>query len=56
MRRLHLAGSAALGIVVGAVLFNAPQALADLPVIDPASILEETGILDVLQTISTGRE
>jgi len=53
MRRLHLAGSAALGIVVGAVLFNAPQALADLPVIDPASILEETGILNVLQTIST---
>jgi hypothetical protein len=53
MRRLHLAGSAALGIVVGAVLFNAPQALADLPVIDPASILEETGILNVLQTINT---
>jgi len=60
MRRLTLASSTALGIVVGGVLFNAPRALADLPTIDVASLVQqakafaqETGILDVLSTINT---
>ncbi len=39
MRRLTLASSTALGIVVGGVLFNAPRALADLPTIDIASLI-----------------
>ena len=41
MQRFALLGSTALGIVVGAILFNAKPAFADLPVIDPASIAEE---------------
>ena len=60
MRRLTLASSTALGIVVGGVLFNAPRALAELPTIDIASLVQqakafaqETGILDVLNTINT---
>jgi hypothetical protein len=59
MRTLALAGSAVIGAVVAAVLFNAAPAYADLPVIDPASIAEEikqfaqeTGILDVLNAMS----
>lgn len=59
MRKLALAVSAAVGAVLGAVLFNAVPAYADLPVIDPASIAEEvkqlaqeTGILDVLNAMS----
>ena len=52
MKKLKLAGSTAIGIVIGAVVFNSLPAFADLPVIDPASILKETGILDVLNTIN----
>lgn len=59
MRKFALVGSAAVGVVLGAVLFNAVPAYADLPVIDPASIAEEvkqlaqeTGILDVLNAMS----
>ena len=59
MRKLALVGSAVIGAVLGAVLFNAAPAYADLPVIDPASIAEEvkqlaqeTGILDVLNAMS----
>ena len=47
MKKLKLAGSTAIGIVIGAVVFNSLPAFADLPVIDPASILQETGILNV---------
>ena len=39
MQKLRLAGSTAIGIVIGAVVFNSLPAFADLPVIDPASIL-----------------
>ena len=53
MRKLSLIASTALGIVVGAVLFNAPSALADWPVIDVTSIAKEIGIENVLQTISS---
>jgi hypothetical protein len=52
MKKLKLAGSTATGIVIGAVVFNSLPAFADLPVIDPASILQETGILNVLNTIN----
>jgi hypothetical protein len=52
MEKLKLAGSTAIGIVIGAVVFNSLPAFADLPVIDPASILQETGILNVLNTIN----
>jgi hypothetical protein len=52
MKRLKLVGSTAIGIVIGAVVFNSLPAFADLPVIDPASILQETGILNVLNTIN----
>jgi hypothetical protein len=60
MQRLALLGSTALGIVVGAILFNARPAFADLPVIDPTSIANEvqqlakdSGILSVLQALQT---
>ena len=53
MKRLKLVGSTAIGIVIGAVIFNSLPAFADLPVIDPASILQETGILNVLNTINS---
>jgi hypothetical protein len=53
MKKLKLAGSTAIGIVIGAVVFNSLPAFADLPVIDPASILQETGILNVLNTINS---
>jgi hypothetical protein len=59
MHKHALWGSAAVGVVLGAVLFNAAPAYANLPVIDPASIAEEakqlvqeTGILDVLNVMS----
>ena len=52
MKKLKLVGSTAIGIVIGAVVFNSLPAFADLPVIDPASILQETGILNVLNTIN----
>lgn len=60
MRNYALLGSAAVGVVLGAVLFNSAPAYADLPVIDPSSIAEEvkqlaqeTGILDVLNAMSS---
>jgi hypothetical protein len=53
MNRLKVAVSTAIGIVIGAVVFNSLPAFADLPVIDPTSILKETGILDVLDTINS---
>ena len=52
MKKLKRVGSTAIGIVIGAVIFNSLPAFADLPVIDPASILQETGILNVLNTIN----
>ncbi|WP_459677716.1 hypothetical protein [Acidisoma sp. 7E03] len=59
MHKYALWGSAAVGVVLGAVLFNAAPAYANLPVIDPASIAEEakqlvqeTGILNVLNFMS----
>jgi hypothetical protein len=59
MNRKSLMATAA-GIVLGGVMFNAIPALADLPVIDPASIAQqiqqlakETGILDVLNAMNT---
>jgi len=59
MHKHALWGSAAIGVVLGAVLFNAAPAYANLPVIDPASIAEEakqlvqeTGILNVLNFMS----
>ena len=53
MKKLKLVGSTAIGIVIGAVVFNSLPAFADLPVVDPTSILEETGILNVLNTINS---
>jgi hypothetical protein len=53
MRRTSLIASTAIGIVVGSVLFNAPIALADMPVIDVTSIAKELGIQDILTTISS---
>ena len=57
MRRLTLASTTALGIVIGAVLFNAAPAYADWPVIDITSIAKEVqqiGILnDIVQGIQT---
>ena len=53
MRRLSLAGSTAFGIVVGAVVFNAPAALADWPVIDVASIAKEVGIIDAVNAVKS---
>ena len=60
MRKSSLIASTALGVVIGAISFNAPHAFADLPVIDPAAIAQEiksvaaeTGILDVIQAMQT---
>lgn len=60
MGRMKLPAAAAMGIVLGAVLFNAPPAKAAWLVIDPASIAQEikqlaqeTGILDVLNVMNT---
>jgi hypothetical protein len=60
MRKSSLIASTALGVVIGAIVFNAPHAFADLPVIDPAAIAQaiksvaaETGILDVIQAMQT---
>jgi hypothetical protein len=60
MRRLRLAGSTAIGIVIGGALFNSVPAFADLPVIDPTaiaqeikSVAQETGILNVLTAMQT---
>ena len=60
MRRLSLASSTALGIVVGAVTFNAVPAAAQMAVVDFTSITQqiksfaqETGILNVLTAMNT---
>ena len=60
MKKSALAASTAVGVVIGAVLFNAPHAYAQLATIDTAAIAQavrsfaqETGILDVLTTMNT---
>ena len=60
MKKTSLIASTALGVVLGAVLFNAPSAYAQLATIDVASIAaqlksfaQETGILDVLNAMNT---
>ena len=57
MRRLTLASTTALGIVVGAIVFNAGPAYADVPVIDITSIakeIQQIGILnDIVSVIQT---
>ena len=51
MRRLTITSAAALGIMVGAVLFNARPAYADIPVIDITSIVKEIQQISILQNI-----
>lgn len=53
MHKLALASSTALGIVLGAVLFNAVPALAQMAVIDVSSIAQEIGMGSTLSTISS---
>ena len=60
MKRTPLIATTALGLVLGAVLFNAPRAYAQLATIDVAAIAQavksvaaETGILDVIQAMQT---
>ena len=60
MKRTSLIATTALGLVLGAVLFNAPRAYAQLATIDVAAIAQavksvaaETGILDVIQAMQT---
>ena len=53
MRRASLIASTALGTLIGAVLFNARIALADLPVVDIGSITQLTLVKSVLDTISS---
>lgn len=60
MHKIKLLASTAAGIVIGAVVFSAVPAIADVPVIDASSIAKqvesiakETGILDVLNSISS---
>ena len=60
MKKTSFIASTALGVVLGAVLFNAPHAYAQLATIDVASIAQqiksfaqETGILDVLNAMNT---
>jgi hypothetical protein len=60
MKKSSLIVTTALGMVLGAVLFNAAGALADAPVIDVGAIAQEiksvaaeTGILDVIQAMQT---
>src|SRR6201747_1703422 len=60
MKKSSLIVTTALGMVLGAVLFNAAGALADEPVIDVGAIAQEiksvaaeTGILDVIQAMQT---
>ncbi|OYV51265.1 MAG: hypothetical protein B7Z77_04170 [Acidocella sp. 20-58-15] len=54
MRRLKFVAATALGIIIGGILFNALPAYADLPVIDPASILKEVQEINVLGDIENG--
>jgi hypothetical protein len=54
MRKYALAGSTALGIVIGALIFNAEPAYADYPVIDISSIAKEVQQIGILNQIVTG--
>jgi hypothetical protein len=54
MRSLALASTTALGIVVGAVFFNAAPAYADWPVIDITSIAKEVQQIGILNDIVQG--
>ncbi len=53
MIRLKLAGSTAIGIVIGATLLNAVPAYADLPTIDAGSIAAIAAVKSVLDTVSS---
>ena len=60
MRRSNFIALAGVGLAIGSILCSAVPAYADLPVIDPASIVEEikqlaqeTGILNVLQAVQS---
>ena len=60
MKKSSLIATTALGMVVGAVLFNAKTAQAQFAVIDVAAIAQaiksvaaETGILDVITAMQT---
>jgi hypothetical protein len=53
MRRARLLGMTVLGIAIGGAFLTAEPAYADLPVIDPASIIQEIKQLNVLGTISS---
>jgi hypothetical protein len=60
MKKSSLIAATALGMVLGAVLFNAQNAYAQFAVIDVAAIAQaiksvaaETGILDVIQAMQT---
>jgi hypothetical protein len=53
MSRNRLAGLTALGIAFGGVFVGAKPAYADLPVIDPASIIQEIKQINVLGTIES---
>ena len=60
MRKLALASSTAIGIVIGAIGFNAVPAAAQLATLDAAALVQsiktfaqETGILNVLTAINT---
>ena len=60
MNTLKLAGSTVAGIVIGGIAFSSIPALAEMAVIDVSSIAQqiqsvakETGILDVLNAMST---
>ena len=59
MARGKRLASTAVGFILGAVVINTAPAFADLPVIDvltiaqeTMSVVKETGILDVLNTMS----
>lgn len=54
MPRFTLASTTALGIVIGAVLFNAAPAYADWPVIDITSIAKEVQQIGILNDIVQG--
>ena len=52
MRALKLAGATSLGLVLGAVLFNAIPALADMPVVDAGTMAAVQAVKSVLDTVS----
>jgi hypothetical protein len=53
MPKLSLYGASALGAALGAVLFNAPPAYADWPVIDAGAIAAIQAVKGVLNTVSS---